>query len=266
MLVFHGTIEYDDSGNAVGQDRASGGVLADMIKKINQDVQKTFKIQGPPIVKLPQSKDFSKSKSRYFSQLNKLQSEFNLKDNNEVGMYHQMWWERFIRQNAKQKRYNIPNHVLMSLTKRWAFGDKSYSVREMKKDIQDVKFLDWVTSYDKKDHLQQVKENMRPFETLFLQLGAEILQNVSDLLTVNPEQSVQKLRKSIEDSIKQLKQSKDVTKIQKLNVELQRIKAIGGIEKLVPTEGIVFQFKGNTYKLTGLFAPVNQLLGIFKYG
>jgi len=46
---------------------------------------------------------------------------------------------------------------------------------------------------------------------------------------------------------------------------LKRIEAAGGFKKLVPTEGIVFVYKGKTYKLTGLFAPVNQLLGLTRY-
>ena len=41
---------------------------------------------------------------------------------------------------------------------------------------------------------------------------------------------------------------------------------IGGFDKTVPNEGIVFVYGGNTYKLTGAFAPLNQILGIFKYG
>ena len=265
LLVFHGSMEYDENGQPIGEDRASGRILAGMIKQVNQDVQSTFKIQGPPIVKIPKSKDFSKSKAKYFSQLAKLQSEFNLKDNDEVSLYHQKWWERFVFRKAVEYKYTIPTHVLQRLVQRWAFFDKSYGLRNLQKDIDDTKFSDWVVGFDKKNHLNQVKENMQPFETLFLQLGAEILENVSDLLTVNPQKAVQELRNSIESTISDLKKSKDVTKIQKLNTELKRIESLGGISKLVPTEGIVFQFKGNTYKLTGIFAPINQLLGIIKY-
>ena len=39
--------------------------------------------------------------------------------------------------------------------------------------------------------------------------------------------------------------------------------ALGGVDKIVPNEGIVFVYKENTYKLTGTFAPLNQILGIF---
>jgi gas vesicle protein len=150
--------------------------------------------------------------------------------------------------------------------KRWAFFDKSYAIRNLKKDVRDEKFLDWVTKYDKQNHANQVKENMRPFESLFLELGAEILQNVSDLLTANPEDAVQKLRKDVLDTVKQLRQTNDVTKIKQLQTQLKQIESAGGLDKLVPTEGIVFQYKGKTYKLTGLFAPINQLLGSLKYG
>jgi hypothetical protein len=52
-------------------------------------------------------------------------------------------------------------------------------------------------------------------------------------------------------------------KIEKLKLELGRLKSIGGSKKIVPNEGIVFLYKGNTFKLTGTFASVNQILGIF---
>ena len=41
--------------------------------------------------------------------------------------------------------------------------------------------------------------------------------------------------------------------------------AIGGIEAVVPTEGLVFKYNGNTYKFTGTFAPVNQITGLLKF-
>lgn len=33
-----------------------------------------------------------------------------------------------------------------------------------------------------------------------------------------------------------------------------------------PIEGIVYTFNGNMYKLVGSFAPINQILGIYRYG
>jgi len=46
---------------------------------------------------------------------------------------------------------------------------------------------------------------------------------------------------------------------------LLRLKDIGGFEAIVPTEGVVFRYKGKLYKLTGAFAPVNQILGYLRF-
>ena len=50
-----------------------------------------------------------------------------------------------------------------------------------------------------------------------------------------------------------------------MKAQLQKVQSMGGFKKIVPTEGITFMFKGKVYKLTGLFAPINQILGMLKY-
>ena len=46
-----------------------------------------------------------------------------------------------------------------------------------------------------------------------------------------------------------LRNQVDPKKIEKLKLELGRLNSIGG-GKIVPNEGIVFLYKGNTFKLT----------------
>ena len=55
---------------------------------------------------------------------------------------------------------------------------------------------------------------------------------------------------------------KDMLKLQK---NLKRLNDIGGTKAIAPSEGIVFQYKGGTYKLTGTFAPINQIMGIMRF-
>jgi hypothetical protein len=76
---------------------------------------------------------------------------------------------------------------------------------------------------------------------------------------------VKDLRRQIADTVRELKDSDDLATLDKMKTQLKRIETAGGFKKLVPTEGIVFVYKGKTYKLTGLFAPVNQLLGLTRY-
>jgi hypothetical protein len=86
---------------------------------------------------------------------------------------------------------------------------------------------------------------------------------MSSALTVNPESALRDMKKRLDQTIKDVKKSGDVKKIEKLKLELERLASIGGKDKIVPNEGIVFTYKGGTYKLTGTFAPLNQILGLF---
>ena len=107
---------------------------------------------------------------------------------------------------------------------------------------------------------------MEPFESIFLRLGALVLSNVSQVLAADPSKSTQEIKRDIATVIKQVQQSKDPEILKKVEYQLKRIEKLGGLDRIVPIEGIVFTFKGNTYKLTGAFAPVNQLIGILKFG
>ena len=46
---------------------------------------------------------------------------------------------------------------------------------------------------------------------------------------------------------------------------VEKLEAIGGSSAIVPSEGLVFKYKGNIYKFTGAFAPINQILGSLKF-
>jgi len=50
-----------------------------------------------------------------------------------------------------------------------------------------------------------------------------------------------------------------------LKAQIEKLEAIGGLSSIVPSEGIVFKYKGNTYKFTGAFAPVNQIVGLLNF-
>ena len=258
LLVFHGTMEFNMEGVAIGENGEAARVLAGMIKQVNKDVQDNYTIQGPPIVKLPKSQDLSKKRSKYSSMISKLQSEFSLKDTDGVANYHQGWWEQWVDKNSPS---SLDNKTKMGLVKRWAFMDKKF--RLDKKNITDEKTLEWAKKTDKDNHKKISKDNLMKFEKIFLGLGAEVLEFTSSALTVNADSAVRDMKKRIDKTIKDVKKSGDPKKIEKLKLELGRLKSIGGSKKIVPNEGIVFLYKGNTFKLTGTFASVNQILGIF---
>lgn len=264
-LVFHGAIEYNDEGTPIGIVKGSARILEGMIRQINQHIQKHFKIEKPRFLDIPKHQDFGKRKKYYFNKLQKLQKQYALNDNDSFGLYHQRFWEEFIYNSAKQHKYKIPYNVLVGLTKRWAFFDKSYKIPRLKKDVDNEKFLDWALTFNKTDHEKYVKQNMFPFETLFFELGADILKNVSGFIASNPDKAVQKMKQQLDKVVTDIRAGGDISKIQKMKTQLEKLQAIGGAEAIVPTEGLVFKYKGNMYKFTGTFAPINQLLGMLKF-
>jgi hypothetical protein len=260
LLVFHGTMEYNEKGEAIGADTSDARILAGMIKQVNADVQDAYTIQGPPVVTLPKNQELSKMKSKFFSQLSKVQKEFKLKDSDGVAEYHQRWWEQYVDKNSPS---SLDNKTKMGLVKRWAFYDKGF--RLDKKNISDSKTLDWAKKTDKIDQIKISKQNIRKFEDIFLGVGAEVLSFMSSALTVNPDKALRAMQKRLDQTIKDVRKSGDPKKIEKLKLELERLKAVGGRDKIVPNEGLVFAYKGYTMKLTGTFASLNQILGLMYF-
>ncbi len=258
LLIFHNVVEYDEKGNAIGSVKGAESKLANMIKDVNKHVQSTYTIQGPPITKLPKDEKLSSQKGKFNGMLSKLQSEFNLSDRDGVAEYHYAWWMNFVNKSKK----NLAQLEKEGLARRWAFDNKSFTI----KSIADEDARKWANGVDKDAKDKIMKGNLRKFEDIFLGVGAEVLSFMSSVLTAQPNSALQSIRASLESSISDIRNGGSEAQIKRLEKELARLNAIGGFEKLVPNEGLVFFYKGNTYKLTGTFAPLNQILGIFKFG
>tara|TARA_B110000908_G_C10265559_1_gene463536 strand:+ start:1718 stop:4141 length:2424 start_codon:yes stop_codon:yes gene_type:complete len=256
-LQFHNVLQYKN-GSAIGAVNDGARILAGMIRQVNANVQKSFSIIGPNILKVKANQDFGKMKSKFIGKLNKIKSEFRLSDKDTLGMYHQKWWENFITSKSPS---TVANDILVGLTKRWAFFDKSFRLNKL--NIPNEKVLDWAKNIDKEKHASQIKKNMFAIETLFFEVGAEILSNASGFLAANPDKAVQDMKKQVDRAIAGVKAGGDPKKLARVAQQLEKISAIGGFSRVVPSEGIVFIYKGKTYKFTGAFAPVNQITGLF---
>jgi hypothetical protein len=256
LLIFHNTTCYDETGKAIAADQTAARTLAGMIKQVNADVQSKYTIQGPPVTEIPKSKELSSKKGKYLSKLSKLQSKFGLSDSDTVSVYHQSWWENFIDTKAPVKVDKITKEALV---RRWAFGDKSFKINT----ISNPELKKWADDNDKVNVIKQQKDNVKPFEEIFLGVGADVLEFVGSVLTVHPDKAIRNMKQRLVATADQVRTAGSATQIQKLKTELGRLNQLGGIDRIVASEGLVFFYNGKTYKLTGTFAPLNQILGIF---
>jgi len=265
VLQFHNLVEYDEQGNVVETDLTGGGTLQGIIQDANAHLQKTFSFIPPQKIKIGRISNFEDQQAAFFNEIDQLRNRYNLKDTDQVTEYHRAWWRDVIKAQAAKLGYDIPENILNVLIYRWGFFDKSESMTSLKKQITNPEFLNWVQEFDKKEFKQYYKQNMEPFETIFLRLGAVALKNAENFLAANPSKTVQQIKQEMAELTKELQNNPNPATISKLELELKRIDKLGGFDAIVPSEGVVFTYRGNTYKLTGAFAPVNQILGVLKY-
>jgi len=164
---------------------------------------------------------------------------------------------------AKGFKVELSKEAREGIARRLGGIDKSYNARQMKKDLGDVAQM--FTDLEKKDGKIIKKKIYAPLENLFLEVGTEMMKNMSSFLSANPTEASEYMRKEIESTISTLRKTGGEEEIKKLEHELSRIAAIGGMENIVPTEGITFVFKDKVYKYTGIFAPIHQIRSMLAY-
>ena len=262
LIQFHGIKETDGEGNIIGENPKAATSIAKALERIEANVGKKYTIIPPQVIKIGKDINFDQNKAKFIKKVEVLRKKYNLTDADEVSRYHEMWWREQIEENFG----DLPQDIKEGLLLRWAYGDKkTLNMRRIGK-ILDKDQVTAVKKFDKEDLKKKQKENMRPFEDLFLELGSIILKNASNFVAANPDAEMQRLHKQLRDESEKIKKSGDERAIEKVAAELERLERIGGIESIIPTEGVVFRYKGKTMKLTGTFAAINQLMGIIKYG
>lgn len=272
QLRLHNITEYDANGNVVNVDTDAVHKLDAALKQIEAQNQKTYEIRITDPITLKKTKDYDKQKQELTAVVEKLRKDYGLKLEDKVSVYIQAWWNKYLTNTAKQYSYKIPENTLQQLINRWGFSNKEVNIKVIRDGIDNEDFKNWVASFDKNEYITQKKIAVKPLENLFLKLGVYVLQNIDQLVSLNPNDSVRKMTVDLEDSIKRIKDAARSPQmadgdaaLKFLKRELLRLKDMGGFKAIVPLEGIVFKYNGKLYKLTGAFAPINQILGYLKF-
>jgi len=111
------------------------------------------------------------------------------------------------------------------------------------------------------------KEAMWPIEEAVHEFTVDMLEGMESAYILDNEKELKRLQKEVHSAIKAISEytgtgAEDVKDL--LLQQLQKLKHHSKIN--ATTEGFVFEEDGILYKFTGNYAPMNQLLGLFKYG
>ena len=303
LIVLHSYREYDANGGVVESDFDEyGRMMAGMIKQKGKSHIGDYTIMSMPMVKLHEGEqedgekvtNFKSMVVDFHSEVNAIRDQFSLTDEHTIGDY----WINFMTESVRAAFDKAGWRVDPGFHKRLAARlvakklPKFKTHSEFKNAITHVRDIvfqlgnseqtssirAWLSDFEGGlGHTQVYNAMINPLKLLTLNVGAQFLSNMSEYLTLNPSSSIKDIKSNIDRTVADIRSGGDENSIAKLEDQLDIIKKLGGLEKIVPTEGVTFTYTkpgldGNghpheqvVYKLTGIFAPINQILGSLKF-
>ena len=124
-----------------------------------------------------------------------------------------------------------------------------------------------ISQFVKDNQKKLIGDAIFPIEKAIHEFAVKMLEGLKSAYILDNEAEVQRLKTQVEQAIKGIHtyegEGKEVA-MDILYKQLQKLEHHDNIS--TPVEGFVFEYEGQLYKFTGNFAPINQLLGLFKYG
>ena len=218
-----------------------------------------FGVMVNPIRKLDKLSD--ETLNRNLAALEQVISRVGVSDNNTILDY---LVER-VSPMVEDRFGFLPDDAKELLINRFATGQKGgeYSVAKLKKIIpadQRPTFSRMVKEADNKFQ----KAAIVPLENVVHNFTVDVLEGLQSLFILDNSTEVTRLKSEVANAIKAIESSGHEDALEILKTQLEKLKDADHVT--TATEGFVFDWDGSTYKFTGNFAPINQILGMFKYG
>jgi len=110
-----------------------------------------------------------------------------------------------------------------------------------------------------------LREAILPIEMAVHDYTVEILKGLKSVFIANTGKEVDRLKQELAKAVKEITAQgpEDPDSMEIMQFHLNKIKDFSQIT--TPVEAVVFDYDGHTYKFAGNFAPLNQILGMFRY-
>ena len=173
-----------------------------------------------------------------------------------------------IRNSQPIETLPVPDKIKDGITQRALRLDGALDLRQIKQGVSKDVLEDIVSVTNKVATAMLLKKAIEPLEMIIHDFVVEMLKTVQSLFIANPADEVRRLQQTVKNT------STEITRLatdgvlsaqdmDKMRRELNKIKEVDRVTSSI--EGVVFDYNGKTYKFTGQFAPINQILGILRY-
>ncbi len=276
-LVLHprGHIEFDRK-----EQKVTGRDLSKELSKLENAIintqeqikQDNYSVQTTSIRRL---KALSDKKPLYQanSKINSLLSSVNsliksdslkLNDSSTIDEYMIARVYILINSILQKEKIKLDPVAKMNIAKR-ILGVKGISIKDISVKIskEQIEFVKehFLNEASKKEIL---KTAIMPLELIVNEFAVEMLKGLQSVFIIDNAKEVKRLRGELQKAIQAIESSGNEEAMTILKQQMTKLKSADTVDSAA--EGFVFDYDGVTYKFTGNFAPMNQILGLFKYG
>ena len=274
QLRIHNIREVDDNAKEVDVEW-EGKMMDEILKAIDtEDTERVHAIKKTNSVNFEKIDDLENIQEGIIRKMQVLMDTNHLDDDNTIDDYLAAQVRTWVQEHSDYHRFGMDEQLIEDLVQRWGYGNKAKNITKVLKD-QPESIKKWVRAQDKKSD-EITGKLLDPIIEIFTRVGIAVLQSVSGIAASDPTASAAGIKKKSEDAIKKIKDfmaTEDTTSINDfekkfnyLETQLRRIEQSGGLKGIAPMEGIVFEYKGRLFKLTGNYLPLLKMITFFRFG
>lgn len=268
VLSFHEIIAYSTDGSAkkIELPEEEERSKMEMLKRLLPTVNSQFgKAQVTPEVVIAIREDNQETIEQYLSLVDHIEEYAGVDDDTTLIQYRERLLVEYIADHRFQILLN--NQFTDFFIRRWVYGEKNPTIVQLKKQILNSgipgadKIVAAAQQFEKEVLPEALKEIMEPVENFFYNLGNEVISRCKGLANEGNEgATIEDLVQQLENTKEMIRQIDDPELTEEMAYWLHRLAVIG--DKYNAAEGIVFNYKGKTMKLTGSFAALNRAINL----
>jgi len=255
--------ERDISANAEMLAQALEGVVQDM------ESQGGFEVIMDAVQKLQGLEDKA-ALNKALADLDAKISDEGISDNQMIIEYIMARIGTIITRKGIKLKPETYDLVLKRLLLQNKTYRDAYGVTNMPSELRPKKIKAGLTARDKNKieyiftHSKDIlKQAIQPIENVVHDFSVAMLAGLESLFILDNKKGVEKIRQKVRAAKEKIETEDSKENLNTFLRQMEKLKSIENIS--TAAEGFVFDYDGHTYKFTGNFAPINQILGIGKY-
>ena len=261
------TLKIHDVGHFVF-DRESGEqspipegtleTLDDAMERMEQKLHKDdFRLARRAMVDIKKIEDDGEALNKAISKINNEMRKEGLSDDSTVVDY---MFKRLMNGMDSDLPPNLREEIINYILKL----PGNMGLRALKKGLspQDLQDLNAIIATSK----SLLQQSIEPLELAIHDFTVDLLKGLESVFIADNEKEVMRLKGELATAVREITNvgAENPEAMAVMQRHLNKIKDFSKIT--TPVEAVVFDYNGHTYKFAGNFAPLNQILGMFRYG